>query len=154
MTVICASARELPAAAQLACRLWEGHTPEELLREFTAQTASGKSAIFVACNDTHDVCIDSQAVVGFAQCTLRHDYVEGTESAPVGYLEGIYVEASCRRTGCAAALLAACESWAREQGCTEFASDCALDNADSLAFHLHTGFTEANRIICFVKPLS
>ncbi len=26
---------------------------------------------------------------GFAQCQLRHDYVEGTETSPVGYLEGI-----------------------------------------------------------------
>ena len=28
---------------------------------------------------------------GFAQCGLRFDYVEGTDSSPVGYLEGIFV---------------------------------------------------------------
>ena len=50
-------------------------------------------------------------------------------------------------------LLAACEAWAASQGSREFASDCELDNTGSLAFHLHSGFTEANRIICFVKPL-
>ena len=42
---------------------------------------------------------------------------------------------------------------AGEMGCTEFASDCELDNTDSLRFHLHTGFEEANRIICFRKTL-
>lgn len=37
--------------------------------------------------------------------------------------------------------------------CAEFASDCELDNTDSLSFHLNTGFTEAGRIICFCKML-
>ena len=44
-------------------------------------------------------------------------------------------------------------TWAKERGCTEFASDCELDNAASLAFHLHAGFEEANRLICFAKRL-
>lgn len=90
---------------------------------------------------------------GFAQCQLRHDYVEGTDSSPVGYLEGIFVLPEYRSQGCARELLARCEQWAREQGCTEFASDCELDNDGSLAFHLKMGFTEANRIICFTKRL-
>ena len=42
---------------------------------------------------------------------------------------------------------------AKEKGCTEFASDCELDNAESLRFHLALGFMEANRIICFRKEL-
>lgn len=91
--------------------------------------------------------------VGFAQCQLRHDYVEGTEGSPVGYLEGIYVDEDWRGKGIARQLLAACENWARAQGCAEFASDCELTNAGSLAFHLNVGFQEANRIICFVKKL-
>lgn len=91
--------------------------------------------------------------VGFAQCGLRCDYVEGTETSPVGYLEGIFVKAEHRHKGYAAELLTACEAWARSMGCTEFASDCELDNTDSLQFHLATGFQEANRIICFTKKL-
>ena len=31
---------------------------------------------------------DGQAI-GFAEATLRHDYVNGTESSPVGFLEGL-----------------------------------------------------------------
>ena len=91
--------------------------------------------------------------IGFAQCQLRHDYVEGTDSFPVGYLEGIYVTESYRHHGIAKRLLHACEVWAKEQGCTEFASDCELDNTQSLQFHLNVGFEEANRIICFTKKL-
>ena len=47
----------------------------------------------------------------------------------------------------------ACEDWAKENGCQEFASDCELENVDSLAMHLKLGFSEENRIICFTKKL-
>ena len=99
------------------------------------------------------LAFEKETAVGFAQCGLRRDYVEGTDSSPVGYLEGIYVAEDCRNKGVAKALLSACEDWAREQGCTEFASDCELDNTASLRFHLNVGFQESNRIICFTKKL-
>ena len=91
--------------------------------------------------------------IGFAQCSLRHDYVEGTSSSPVGYLEGIFVREEYRRRGYGTELLRACEAWAANRGCREFASDCELDNADSFRFHMAAGFLEANRVICFVKEL-
>ncbi len=95
---------------------------------------------------------DGKPIV-FSQCQLRHDYVEGTGSSPVGYLEGIFVSEGYRARGYAAELLSECEKWAREKACTEFASDCELDNADSFRFHMALGFAEANRIICFRKDL-
>ncbi len=91
--------------------------------------------------------------IAFAQCRLRHDYVEGTRSSPVGYLEGIFVAEGYRKKGYAAELLSECEKWAKEKGCTEFAGDCELDNIESLRFHMAPGFDEANRIICFRKGL-
>lgn len=93
------------------------------------------------------------ADVGFAQCGLRRDYVEGTHTSPVGYLEGVFVQEEYRGRGVATALLRACEAWAGEKGCAEFASDCGLDNAASAVFHLRAGFAEAGRIICFTKRL-
>ena len=39
------------------------------------------------------------------------------------------------------------------KACEEFTSDCELTNEESRGFHLHTGFEEANRIICFTKKL-
>ena len=53
----------------------------------------------------------------------------------------------------AAAQLAACEAWAKRMGCREFASDCLLENEDSLRFHSAVGFRQVNRIICFAKKL-
>ena len=132
------------ALANLASRMWD-HAPEELEPEFASLTASDKAACFLAWNDNQPI--------GFAQCQLRHDYVEGCDTSPVGFLEGIYVEAEHRRSGVARALLAACEDWARSVGCNEFASDCELDNHDSLAWHLKSGFAEVNRTIWFAKKL-
>lgn len=133
------------AAAALASRMWEDHDPRELADEFRELINSEEAAVFLKYNGGKPVA--------FAQCQLRHDYVEGTESSPVGYLEGVFVEDGCRRKGYAAELLAACEKWAKGMGCAEFASDCELGNETSLKFHIAMGFEEANRIICFRKKL-
>ena len=141
-----AGMEDLHTLAQLACLLWPGHTAGEMTEEYTQLLADPEAVCFLAC--------EGETAVGFAQCQLRHDYVEGTKSSPVGYLEGIYVAEGYRSRGIAKALLAACEGWAKEKGCIEFASDCELSNAQSLCFHLKLGFEEANRIICFTKKLS
>lgn len=139
-----AEVSDLSAVAALAARMWD-HPAAELAAEFAELLADPETALFTAKLGGE--------IVAFAQCQLRHDYVEGTETSPVGYLEGIYVDAAHRHRGVAAALLRACEAWAKEKGCAEFASDCELDNTDSLRFHLAVGFKEANRIICFTKKL-
>ena len=140
-----AETHDVKTFAGLALRLWPEHTAEELEAEFGELLIDTDCAVFMFEQDGE--------AVGFAQCQLRHDYVEGTDSSPVGYLEGVYVAEPYRNQRIASALLAACEDWAREMGCTEFASDCELTNTESLRFHLAAGFTEANRIICFVKEL-
>lgn len=131
--------------AQLAAQLWTSQTTEEFKEEFDVLLHRSDAAVFL--------CVAGDKAVGFAQCQLRHDYVEGTETSPVGYLEGVFVAEGYRNQGYAAKLLAACEQWAKDQGCAEFASDCELDNTQSHAFHLCCGFQEANRIICFTKRL-
>lgn len=131
--------------AQLACELWPDHALEEMKEEMAELLQNGEAVCFLA--------FEEETPAGFAQCQLRHDYVEGTEGSPVGYLEGVYIREGYRKKGYARALLSACENWAKEKGCTEFASDCELDNAQSLAFHLRAGFQEANRIICFTKKI-
>ena len=140
-----AGAQDARLAAKLAVKMWTSHTLAEMTQEFEALIANPECAVFLA--------IEEGEAVGFAQCQLRRDYVEGTETSPVGYLEGIFVEDAYRRRGLSKALLSACEGWAKEMGCSEFASDCELENEESLAFHLALGFEEANRIICFAKKL-
>ena len=131
---------DISEVAELMVALWPHHTAAEMEAELEEFMKQEETAFFLAEG-------------GFAQCSLRHDYVEGTESSPVGYLEGIYVAEEVRKQGLARELLKACENWAKEKGCREFASDCELTNTQSLAFHLRVGFEEANRIICFTKKL-
>jgi len=97
------------------------------------------------------LALEGERPVGFAQCALRRDYVEGSSTSPVGYLEGVFVLQEYRRRGIARRLVEACQSWAQLQGCKEFASDCELDNLESQRFHQACGFAEVNRIVCFLK---
>ena len=137
---------DIPTIADMAALLWEGHNTEELAAGFAEIIHSDEGAVFISMKEN--------TAVGFAQVQLRHDYVEGTNSSPVGYLEAIFVKSEYRKCGYGKELLKHCEEWSVEKGCTEFASDCELTNNLSLAFHLNAGFIEANRIICFTKKLS
>lgn len=131
--------------AGLAVMMWNNHTADEPEQEFSELIKSDNAACFIK------FC-DGKAV-GFAQCQLRNDYVEGTSSFPVGYLEGVFILREFRRRGFASELVKTCEQWAKEKGCAEFASDCELENSDSFMFHKALGFEEANRIICFKKSI-
>jgi aminoglycoside 6'-N-acetyltransferase I len=93
------------------------------------------------------------AVVGFAEATLRHDHVNGCDTSPVAFLEGIYVRTDLRRHGIAQALCHAVEAWGRAAGCTEMGSDADLANVESHSFHIAVGFEERERVVFFRKPL-
>ena len=136
---------DIKSIAELAILLWPENKISDLEEEMTDFIISNNTVIFIF--------YDGTLPVGFAQSGLSNDYVEGTESSPVGYLEGIFVKKEYRMKGIAKKLLIQCENWARKQKCIEFASDCELTNTSSLSFYLNTGFEEANRIICFKKRL-
>ena len=131
--------------AGMAIQMWTNHVLEDLTEEFRQLVLNDDAVCFIKYVDDKPIA--------FAQCQLRYDYVEGTESSPVGYLEGIFVAEKYRKQGYAAELLSECEKWAREKGCTEFASDCELSNTDSVRFHMSLGFEKANQIICFRKNI-
>ncbi len=140
-----AGREDLEILSQLAVSLWNQHGAQALRSEFAEVMAAARGVFFLK--------LDHEKPIGFAQCQLRHDYVEGTGSSPVGYLEGIFVQPEYRHRGYGGQLLGACERWAVSMGCGEFASDCPFGNEDSYRFHLRVGFSEANRIICFTKKL-
>ncbi len=106
-----------------------------------------KYAQFVAYDE------DGQAA-GFAEAALRTDYVNGTETSPVAFLEGIYVAPQQRRQGWGRALVDAVTAWARTRGCRELASDALLDNVASHLMHRALGFEETERVVFFRKELS
>ncbi len=140
-----AEKNDISVIADLAVLLWSDNSAEDLRNEFAEMLSNDGAQIFLK--------YENDVPVGFAQCQLRNDYVEGTETSPVGYLEGIFIKEDYRGRGYAKELLAACEKWAESKGCKEFASDCEISNNVSFLFHMAVGFTEANRIVCFTKKL-
>lgn len=145
MDYIKADALHLNAVTNLALLLWSEHKFEDLAQELKKIINSENSVVFI--------CFDKTTEVAFAQFSLRFDYVEGTLATPVAYLEGIYVKEQYRNNGVAKRLIEMGEKWAKENKCSQMASDCELTNDDSLAFHLKCGFREVNRVICFVKDI-
>ena len=139
---------DLEALLAMRCRLWpDGSTAEhrvDLERYFSGEAREPLEIL---------VAVDGRGRLnGFCELSIRA-YAEGCSSDRVGYLEGWYVEAEHRRRGVGGALVAAAEAWAREEGCPELASDCAIDNRVSAAAHRAIGFEDAGVIRCFRKTL-
>jgi aminoglycoside 6'-N-acetyltransferase I len=96
---------------------------------------------------------DDGSAIGFVEASLRHDHVNGTETSPVVFLEGIYVAPEFRRQGIAKELVARVAVWGKSRGCTEFASDAFPDNELSHSVHQALGFEETDRVVYFRKAL-
>ena len=138
---------EQPGWLDLREALWphcsrSDHVAE--MRSFLAQPECLTQYVFYS---------EQNVAVGFVEASLRNDYVPGTDSSPVAFLEGIYVAPTSRRRGVATQLVAEVENWARARGCTEFASDTQIENSASQLVHKALGFRETERIVCFAKSL-
>ena len=125
--------------------LWPDHIAEESLAEMDVFLADPLTPTFVAVRE-------NGSLGGFLEGGLRK-YAEGCDSSPVGYLEGWFVDEDLRGQGVGSALVGAMEAWAREQGCTEMASDTWLDNETSIQAHLNLGYEESERLVHFRKSL-
>jgi aminoglycoside 6'-N-acetyltransferase I len=104
---------------RLRCELWPDGAAEHAaeIESFFAGTLGEPAAGLVAEDSTGEV-------VGFAELSIRTE-LKGLESKRVGYVEGLYVRPEIRGQGVARKLMRASRNWAREQGCTAFASDRA-----------------------------
>lgn len=141
------SSVEQPGWLDLRRALWPEGTEERHLEEMSAFLAEPhRYEQLVAYSDAGEP-------IGFAEASIRTDYVNGTESSPVAFLEGIYVVPDQRRKGVAAALVAAVAEWGLRAGCSELASDALLDNEISHALHRALGFSETERVVYFRKEL-
>jgi aminoglycoside 6'-N-acetyltransferase I len=95
----------------------------------------------------------SGSAIGLVEAARRVDYVNGTTSSPVAFLEGLYVEPEWRRRGVARALVEAVRAWALQQGLSELASDSLIDNVAAHAAHRALGFEETERVVYFRRAL-
>ena len=130
----------------LRCALWPDEDRAIMTREAPAMLSRPDLLVLVA--------RETEAVIGFAEASVRRDYVNGCETSPVAFVEGIYVVPEHRRRGIAGALIAAIEQWARDQGLHELASDALLENSPSHAMHGSLGFSETERVVYFRKPIT
>lgn len=128
--------------ARLCALLWPGSTAEDHLDDLLEGNAQYEYLYYLG-----------DEAVGFISLSIRNDYVEGTKSSPVGYIEGIYVRPECRGRGIARELVEFAKAWTRGRGLTELASDCDLLNDESRAFHKSVGFLEATTVVCFTMDL-
>jgi aminoglycoside 6'-N-acetyltransferase I len=92
-------------------------------------------------------------LAGFVEAGTR-PFADGCDTSPVGFIEAWYVDPDLRRQGHGRALLAAAETWARERGYTEMASDALLENEISHRAHQRAGYVEVERAVRFRKPLA
>lgn len=129
--------------AELNVALWPDQSADEILDLWRADK-----------KETEFLYYKGDEAVAFLSLSLRRDYVEGTDSSPVGYIEGIYVKPNYRGQGVARELIGFAKEWSVHHGCTEMASDCELSNEASRAFHNRAGFLEANTIVCFTMKLT
>ena len=136
---------QLSSLLPMMLKLWPDSLLEEERDHIQTILSSSDQSFFMA--------KVGESFAGFIQVALRHDYVEGTRTSPVAYIEGLYVEPAFRKRQVAHLLVKRAERWGEALGCREMASDCDLDNEDSISFHLAVGFQEVNRVVCFSKSI-
>jgi aminoglycoside 6'-N-acetyltransferase I len=142
-----AARADLQAWAQLRQALWPDEDPSRHADDIEAMLAHGeRCAAFVAADE-------GGGLFGFAEASLRTDYVNGTDSSPVAFLEGWYVRPQRQHRGVGRALIGAVAAWARERGCSELASDALLDNPQAHRAHEGCGFEETERVVYFRRSL-
>ena len=124
--------------------LWSEDHEREIAEFFAGSRA--------ACEMVYVIDRGNGRIGGFIELSTR-SYAEGCTTSPVAYVEGWYVDADLRRSGVGRKLMEAAESWGREGGHSELASDCGIENEVSFLAHTAIGFEETDRIICFRKEL-
>lgn len=126
---------------KLEKELWE----EESLEDLYDVTLNSKGKFFGA------FYLDE--LVGFIFVSIRNDYVEGCNTSPAGYIEGIFVKEEYRKKGIAKKLLEHSYLYFKENNISEVGSDVLIDNINSQRFHEAVGFKEVEKIVCYVKKI-
>ncbi len=148
MPIRIAKHSDIPAWVELRAQLWEDTSLDQHKNEAEAMLAKSPDECVVFLD-----VVEGGDFRGFAEASLRRDYVNGCDTTPVAFLEGIFVSPEDQGSGFGRQLLKAVQSWAVERGVAELASDAHLDNFASHAFHLALGFEETERVVYFRKPL-
>lgn len=132
----------------LRSRLWPAAPAADLAAEASDFVAGNAVPTIAAAF----IAEEEATAVGFLELAVR-SFSDGCESMPVPHVEGWYVDPLARGKGIGRALMAFAESWARDRGFTELASDTEPWNERSIAAHARCGFRETERLVKFCKTL-
>jgi aminoglycoside 6'-N-acetyltransferase I len=141
------SSLDQPGWLQMRVALWPDATADEHRGYMAISLAQPERFLQLMMYD------EKRLPIGFIEGSIRGDYVNGTETSPVGFVEGVYVLPALRRKGIARRLFAAIGDWAKARGCRELASDALLENEGSQRAHRALGFRETERVVYFSKTL-
>jgi len=145
MGIIKSDASNLKQFTELSIKLFPNNNFDEEYHEY--------EKCFKENNQMGFLFQESNQYVGMMHLSIRNDYVNGTDTSPVVYVEAIYVLPDYRKMGIGKAFIDYAEAFAKEKGIAQLASDCLIDNHSSEAFHKSCGFREEERVICFVKDV-
>ncbi|SEB49282.1 aminoglycoside 6'-N-acetyltransferase [Paenibacillus sp. GP183] len=143
--IVEAQQQHLDIFLEMGLDLWTDYDYEELRVTLLDILQSDKYKVLFYCTD--------EEFIAFIYLSVRTDYVEGSDSSPTGYIEGIYVKPGHRRKGISRKLLTEGEQWLKGKGCKQIGSDIYIDNKVSYDFHTSIGFKEAGRLIALIKDL-
>ena len=130
----------------LGQEFWPRHSAEDIKKDFKRMLDSKNERSFV--------CIDNEEPIGFINLAIRTDYVEGSKTNPVGYLEGIYVKKAYRKKGIAKMLFKEAEKWFKTKKVREIGSDAMVQNVVSQKFHKSLSFKKGEILIHYIKKIS
>lgn len=131
---------------RLRCALWPDHKADELAKDIPEMLRRmDAEPVFVARMQDGGLC-------GMIEAGTR-PHAPGCSTEQIGYIEGWYVDPEYRRRGVGRALVEAVESWAREKGCTEMASDTTDRYPLSPAAHQCLGYQPVKHVIHYRKSL-
>lgn len=129
---------------KLIKKLWNDIEENEI-KDIIQYHYLGKEKIFVK--------VHNDKVIAFVNTSIRNDYVEGSDSSKVGYIEGIYVSEKYRRMKIARELINTCVVYFKEIGVTQIGSDTELENKQSQNFHKAIGFKEVSTIKHYIMNI-
>jgi len=145
MAIIAVDTKNLNEFTNLSLMLFPEHKFEEELASYRESFETpGEAGFLYQKNNQY---------IGMLHLSIRNDYVNGTDTSPVVFVEAIYVLPDYRKLGIGKELLNYAETYAKQKGITQLASDCLIDNHASELFHKSCGFREEERVICFVKDI-
>lgn len=136
----------MPVWSAMRTQLWpdpENNNASELSAYFAGNSEDIKQAF---------IAEFASRVVGVIELNIRNS-AAGSNHTQVPYVEAWYVAPEFQGRGYGRQLVEKAEQWALNAGYTELASDTQISNKNSISAHQQLGFSEIERIVCFLKPL-